>query len=637
MAMSRGNSKVAFANWKYRHYFSLIEIKGKNVYVTCTLCPGKKTLSTSASSNSNLMKHLTSTHANTTLVAAANPTPDAASLSSSQGDGATLLKQATLDFSGQQQVTKPELNTLIARYVVENMLPLSTVVSESFRAILAKIPIRGGGRGVAPCRNTFAKFIDSEYEKMNIKLKTSFEELEYISTTADIWTAHNKSYLGVTAHWINPNNMEREKAALACRRFKGHHTHDAIAVELDNIHSTYGITHKITATVTDNGSNFVKAFKRYQPLEESDSEEDNEDEVTFTDINAALHATDDNDGDVVITLPPHKRCASHTLNLISCTDVEKWLLSKSGTKAVYRSATAKCTSLWNKTSRSALATETVDELVSKKLLVPCTTRWNSFYDALARICEISMVDLNTISSKLGLAAITEREHQFLKEYCTAMKPLTVALDILQGEDNCFYGTLLPTIETLMLKTEALKSDLQILRDLPDAIVTSIKTRFADVLGNEEAILAAVTLPKFKLRWLRSQELKDKAKASLLAECRRIVLDEPQPGPSTSSHHTDSAKENDFFSFEEDEEETSSSAENQVADYIRSSAQNLNSLCEFSLIKKISLRYNAATPSSAPVERLFSLGKLVFSPKRNRLSDKRFEKLLLLRYNHWFSC
>ncbi|KAL7830498.1 hypothetical protein SRHO_G00316250 [Serrasalmus rhombeus] len=56
---------------------------------------------------------------------------------------------------------------------------------------------------------------------------------------------------------------------------------------------------------------------------------------------------------------------------------------------------------------------------------------------------------------------------------------------------------------------------------------------------------------------------------------------------------------------------------------------------FPLVKKVSLKYNAATPSSAPVERLFSLGKLVFTPKRNRLTDKRFEMLLLLRCNKWF--
>jgi len=81
-------------------------------------------------------------------------------------------------------VTKAELNTLIARYVVENMLPLSTV-DESFRTILDKIPIQGGGKGGAPCRNTFAKFIDSEYEKINIELKKSFEELECISYHTD--------------------------------------------------------------------------------------------------------------------------------------------------------------------------------------------------------------------------------------------------------------------------------------------------------------------------------------------------------------------------------------------------------------------------------------------------------------------
>lgn len=98
------------------------------------------------------------------------------------------------------------------------------------------------------------------------ELKKTFEELEFLSTTADIWTAHNKGYIAVTAHWIDSQSLERKKAALACRRFTGCHTYDSIATKLENIHSSFSIFHKVTATVTDNGSNFVKAFKVYQPL-----------------------------------------------------------------------------------------------------------------------------------------------------------------------------------------------------------------------------------------------------------------------------------------------------------------------------------------------------------------------------------
>ncbi len=240
-----------------------------------------------------------------------------ASSANKEGHGATPSKQLKLDFSApasQKLVTQTELNGMIGKYVVENMLPLSTVHSDSFRALIGKIPGRAGAG--PPCRKTFSKYMDAE-------LKRGFEELEYVSTTADIWTARNKSYLGVTAHWIHPHSMERRKAALACRRFKGRHTHDNVATELDNIHSSYGISHKITSTVTDNGSNFVKAFKEYQPVEEDESGDD-EDEVTFMNINDVVQNSvgDDNNDDVVITLPPHQRCASHTLNLVSCTDVD---------------------------------------------------------------------------------------------------------------------------------------------------------------------------------------------------------------------------------------------------------------------------------------------------------------------------
>lgn len=115
-------------------------------------------------------------------------------------------------------------------------------------------------------------------------------------------------------------------------------------LQLSSITSTHLVlSHKIIATVTDNGSNFVKAFQIYKPHEEDSEDRDSEDEVTFTNIeDVLLNGADDDD---VTSLPPHQRCASHTLNLISCTDVDKWQLSTPETKTVYRNVTTKCAGL----------------------------------------------------------------------------------------------------------------------------------------------------------------------------------------------------------------------------------------------------------------------------------------------------
>lgn len=67
--------------------------------------------------------------------------------------------------------------------------------------------------------------------------------------------------MGITIHWINPENLERESAALACRRIKGRHTYDILAQEINSVFLEYYIQNKVCCTTTDNGSNFVKAFQ----------------------------------------------------------------------------------------------------------------------------------------------------------------------------------------------------------------------------------------------------------------------------------------------------------------------------------------------------------------------------------------
>uniref|UniRef100_A0A3Q4I4J9 HAT C-terminal dimerisation domain-containing protein n=1 Tax=Neolamprologus brichardi TaxID=32507 RepID=A0A3Q4I4J9_NEOBR len=414
------------------------------------------------------------------------------------------------------------IKLLIGRYVVEDMKPISTVESHAFRQLISHIPGRGRA-GKAPCRKTFSSYLDQEYANKESELKNTLDKVDYIPTSADMWTV--------------------EKAALACRRFMGRHKYDSIASELNYINSSHGLSFKIPSTVTDNGSNFVKAFKVYQPSPESNDSEDEEDEVTSVSIGDVLQ----NGADGAIFLPPHQRWISHTMNLVSCTDVEKWLLFEAATQTIYRSATTKCAGLWNKASHSTVAAEIVEDII------------NSFYYALERISKIPLVELNTISSTLHLKCFNEREHQCISEYSAVMKPLTVALDILQGEDHCFYGTLLPP--------------------------WNFKTRFAHVLGSEDALLPAVTLPKFKLHWLHDQARTDLTKARLLVDYNHV--------PVPPRQH----KNEDIYATDEAE----------VAEYLKSEATGLDSLKHFPMIKKLSLKLNAAAPASAPVERLFSLG------------------------------
>ncbi|CAM4635836.1 unnamed protein product [Leuciscus chuanchicus] len=273
------------------------------------------------------------------------------------------------------------------------------------------------------------------------------------------------------------------------------------------------------------------------------SDEEGEEEVTFTDVAEALST----ESDETFSLPPHLRlrCAAHTLNLISKNDLEKWLTSNNDCKALYRSALAKCAALWTKTSRSTVASEQVEDVLKRKLIVPTATRWNSTHNALSLITEIPIRDLNTIFSRLSVKGFTEREYQFLKDYCAVSKPLAAALDILQGEDDCYYGTLLPTLEILMSKLLALKDGLsQMTAGMPGAIVQAIKDRFASVLDSKDALMAAATMPKFKLRWLRDEKRRDAVKTMLISECRARIPEEPLmrqavQSPATSSH-------NDFF-------------------------------------------------------------------------------------------
>jgi len=250
----------------------------------------------------------------------------------------------------------------------------------------------------------------------------------------------------MTCHWIEEDTLERRSAALACARIKGRHTFDVLAAKMTEIHAEYKLQHKVRATITDNGSNFVKAFREFQTPEDV-AADDLDDEIRFLDMDAVLEMQGDEEH---FFLPPHQRCAAHTSNLIATNEVDK-AASNGPFRKVYRSAVGKCASIWNKAQRSTVSAEAVQEIANMRVTVPCVTRWNSEYDTISKLTGLREDQLTDICGKLGVTKLHPHEVTFLREYVEVLQPLSHSIDLLQGEKRCYLGFLIPTILSLKSK------------------------------------------------------------------------------------------------------------------------------------------------------------------------------------------
>ena len=178
-------------------------------------------------------------------------------------------------------------------------------------------------------------------------MKEALEGVDGVSTTADVWMTNHQSYLGLTVHWIDKDTLKRCKAIIACVRITGCHTYNVIASRIEHKKlPSYGLNGKVIGTITDNGSNFVKAFSVYsfsspessEAAVPEDSEDVEEDEFVSEDLDGLLQVDDESTGNLIqvqYELPPHQRCAVHTLNLTVSTDVGKYLSSSSVSRSVY--------------------------------------------------------------------------------------------------------------------------------------------------------------------------------------------------------------------------------------------------------------------------------------------------------------
>lgn len=232
-----------------------------------------------------------------------------------------------------------------------------------------------------------------------------------------------------------------------------------------------------------------------------DSSQDSEDEggvVAPFSITGVLNEDPAESASVdVMHLPAHRRCATHTLNLIAAVDVETGCSDRFYC-SIASAAFAKRKSVWNKQGQSVLAAESIKEKLGRYFPVPNTTRWNSLYDTMRFIDDTPKFKIDAVCDVLSLPRLQRNDTVFIAEYCQVclrclfsiirvnnplhlisfyptMKGVARTLDILQGEKYMFMGALLPTLQSLLRHLHSMP-ELMFCGPLVKALKLAVKTR-----------------------------------------------------------------------------------------------------------------------------------------------------------------
>ncbi|KAE8740371.1 hypothetical protein FOCC_FOCC014107 [Frankliniella occidentalis] len=222
-------------------------------------------------------------------------------------------------------LTLEELDKLLLEVIIESKLPFQILGRPKFTKLMKRL---------APGRSTARRRVPALYNTTKDKLIAELARVTWMGTTADAWKSRGKQP-------------------------------DILATLLSDIFQKYGIQEKISCTVTDNESNFLKAVRQFRA-----GGEDSDDDLDMDSTKTERTEDDDDEpqvdsfGDIFVegegsgapvSLPPHRRRACHLLNLVATTHLEKALERPGLVNTAWGNVLSKCKAFWSKQRRSTVA------------------------------------------------------------------------------------------------------------------------------------------------------------------------------------------------------------------------------------------------------------------------------------------
>lgn len=362
-------------------------------------------------------------------------------------------------------IQETEITNKLVKWIVQDSRPVNIVSDRGLEEVLREA--LNSRTYHLPSRDTITKKIDKLYDVEKSKLLDELKQAEFVSLTGDFWSSiSNRSYLGVTAHWID-SNWEYRNSTLQVKHVTEKHNAGNCTEEFEDVVREWGLEDKVVAICTDNARNIVLGVER---------------------------AKYDN-----------FRCAAHTLQLS---------LNKAVKDAAIDTLLSKCRKIVGHFKHSPYLENQLDKKLKEQGLAVCklkqdiVTRWNSTYFMFESLMKAKRGIIDVLSTHSSdIRPLTTVEWEMIEKMIACLKPCLEISDLLGGSKYVTGSVVLPAVTHLKLSLRCSDVDPGYIARFKRTLVEDLMARINDWCNLKTYQEATALDPRFK--YLRCIEKKDR--------------------------------------------------------------------------------------------------------------------------------